>query len=73
MPDDYSQIYAKCPFYQKSDEKSSRIFCEGISRGMTLSLNFGKHKRAYREYREDYCNDFSFQECPIYKMLRDES
>ena len=71
--DDYRQVYAKCPFFLRGDEKSRRISCEGFCRSMTLSLNFGKYRKAYREYREDYCDSFGFEECPIYKMLRDES
>lgn len=70
---DYGQADVKCPFYVKNDSKSRRIFCEGFCNSLNLSLNFGKYKRAYREYKADYCDSFSYQECPIYKMLADEN
>lgn len=70
---DFDQVYAICPFFQKSDAKNSRIFCDGFSKSANISLNFGRCKRAYREFRADYCNSFDHKECPIYKMLWDEA
>lgn len=69
---DYGQADAKCPFYVKNDPKGRRIVCEGFAESMKLSLNFGKYKRAYREYKEDYCDSFDYRECPVYKMLEKE-
>lgn len=69
---DYAQVEAKCPFFLKSDEKSRRIHCEGFCRNLSLSMNFGKYKKAYREYKADYCEGFDYEACPVYKMLRDE-
>lgn len=69
----YAEARFKCPFYVRHSDKYARIVCEGFSQSAKLSMNFGKCKRAYREYREDYCESFQYRACPIYRMLSEEN
>jgi hypothetical protein len=67
MPTPYAAMMVKCPFYHKHE--NSRIVCEGVCKGSTISLI---HECAAdrRHYMHEHCNDLlGSRDCPIHQML----
>ena len=59
--------WAKCPFYQSSDNK--RIKCEGFNEGTNLCLTFNDKEVMVRHTKIHCRNINGFPNCPLYPVI----
>lgn len=62
----FNDVRVRCPFFV-CDDGRSRIVCEGIADGSTLSQRF-QTKQGYKIQMNTFCCD-KYDYCEIYRVL----
>lgn len=65
-------IRAKCPFYRDVDQSKKTIICsEEMAPYSQIRIVFARADER-REWSDDYCDGFMFQNCPFYMAIESE-
>jgi len=64
----FEDAYVICPFYKGLARDGRTLRCEGAVKSSTMSHKFITAEK--REgHMEKYCKSFSYEKCPISRML----
>ena len=66
MSEDLQSLLAICPYYK--DEDRQKVRCEGLEPATAIHYAFSTPARC-REWKDNHCKSWGFEECPIARML----